>query len=640
MKIQQITSIYNSFKNSSNCIQRNNEKIVPFSPLTKDIVSFRAKQYSADSIINPTNHCAYCGCKVYNESQLDSIAKEMLVAKGSRLEGNIKSVLEKLEEAKHSQELAVAKRIENKEEIEFFKAFLEASSKRAYLKGAEIFEQVYHQDEDSAKAVLMTNLHPLMRTIDHMIPQREEKENTNSDINLVEACGCCNQKLKKGISFNEFYAMFPTIKNNMPKEKFEYAAKQALDTSQSQILKRLSAVNMLKFLELLFVQRTEAKNALDSVDYRIQGCKSGIENSVENCKQEIKEKEAEKQALEIKLAELKKDPEFVAMLRREELSVKLDGININLEALRHRKFSLQGSIDSLQGTQKKKRKNKPVQTPQMTEAEKKAKLEQLTKDLELVTSQIDEQENSKFETEIEIEDLNNKYPTVEMLSKRKSSADNIINAYSAIEREEKLLQERTQKKAETEQQEAEIIDTINSLPDSSEAFVIEARTEEEQVQFKHYGELTEALKYIDEHPNGGYVRVLIHSKAKTPLEKEIAEMEKLPVIIDYKNYEYRKKLKGQLEKIKKSKEDIISLIHHSEKSIKINKRTIEGKSLEEAQEESSVLAERIRTVKDKQNNIQLPKIITKTSMEIDLLENTIKDLIEQQKKIEAAYSET
>jgi len=100
----------------------------------QDTVSFSSKRYDTDSVKTPTMHCAYCGTKVYNDQQIDSLAKEMLTLKSERLEGKIKSVLEKMSEAKYSPDLALAKRIENDDRIKFFNKFLEDAQSRAYLK--------------------------------------------------------------------------------------------------------------------------------------------------------------------------------------------------------------------------------------------------------------------------------------------------------------------------------------------------------------------------------------------------------------------------------------------------------------------------------------------------------------------------
>ncbi|MCD7740125.1 MAG: hypothetical protein LUH11_02105, partial [Candidatus Gastranaerophilales bacterium] len=202
MNIQSVSNIYNPFKYkpSNNKVSTKSDNK---SNLTCDIVSFSSKKYDSNSILNPTNHCGYCGCKVYSEQQLDSIAKKMLSSKSGRLEGDIKSVLEKLEGAKHSQEIETAKKMENKEEIEFFRKFLDISSKKSYLKGDAIFKKIYALDEEDAISLLTKNMHPLLKTIDHISPQNEEMDNMNSDINLVEACYCCNHNLKKGSSFSE-----------------------------------------------------------------------------------------------------------------------------------------------------------------------------------------------------------------------------------------------------------------------------------------------------------------------------------------------------------------------------------------------------------------------------------------------------
>ena len=604
----------------------------------KDNVSFSSKNYDISSITNPTNHCAYCGCKLYNETQIDSIAKEILNSKAGRLEGKVRSVLEKLSDAKHSQEIAVAKRIENKDEIDFFNNFLDIASKKSFLKGEEIFLQVYHQDSEQAQKTLVKNMHPLLKTVDHVSPQREDKDNCNTDINLVEACSCCNGKLKKGISFNEFYAMFPTIKNNMPKEKFQYAMSQVLDTSQNQVLKRLSAVNMLKFLERLFVQRTETQNALDSVDYRIKDCKSGIQDSIEKCNQEIAEKQQEKSELEAKFEELKKDSEYVAMLKRSELQSKLDAVSIALDSNRARRTRLNDSINSLKSPQKKNKK-KPEKAS-MTDEEKAKKIEQYKSDIQILSAQIEEQENQKFEFEIAIEELNTEFPTIEMLQMKKSKADSVINTHATIEKESKLLQERQERLSELETEEHETEKQIEEMPESSSSFILESYTQEEQETFKHYNDLVEARTFIEEHPNGGSVKIIINSRAKAPIDKEISELEEMDIIKDYKAANKRKGLNAKLERIRKNKHDVIALIHNSEKSIKNCKRTTEYMTREEAEEQSSMLSEKIKNLTEKQGNVRIPQIIVSIEAEILMLTKTIEDLIAQQKKIEEAYSTT
>lgn len=642
MKIQSIKS-FNSFiqpnflkKNIFRDNFQNNVLSKNLYPHSLDMVSFTSKQYGSDSIFNPTNHCAYCGSRVYDESQLDSIAKELLASKYARSEDKINSIIEKLSEAKHSQELSIAKRLENKKQIEFFGNYLEHVSKRPFLRGEDVFEQVYHLDPDSAYDCLMENLHPLLKTIDHVSPQREEKENSNSDVNLVEACYTCNHDIKRGLSFNEFYTMFPTIKNNMPKDKFKFAVSKILDFSQSQILQRFSASNMLKYLEVLFTQRTETSNALDSIDFKIKGCKSNISDSIESCKMEIAEKQQEKSDLEAKFAQLKQDPEYVAMLHRLDLSDNLASVDSSLEKLRARRSRINDSVSSLLGNTKKVSKK----TEQMSDEEKENKISSLKNEEFSLSSQIKTLEDKKAFLELSIEEHDAEFPTIDILQTKKNRADAVINAHISLNKEQKLIEEKTDKKIELEAKEAELSSLLETLPESASVFNIDSYSPEEQAQYKNYKDLIEAKTYIDEHPNGGVVRVLIHSKAKNPILQEIQDMQQLPVIIDFMNYERKKSISSELEQVQKKKADIVSLIHQSEKNIKNFQHIAETMSMEEAKKKSDELSEHIRRLNEKQKNIKIRSLISSLSAEILLLEQTIIDLQTRQEKIESMYFQT
>ena len=200
VKVQSLSNYNNFFKRSLFVNQSgtyNSHLIKNSQNSFGDIISFRAKKYDIDSIINPTNHCAYCGCKVYSEAQIEALAKSMLSSKSHRLQGDIKSVLEKLESAVRSEELTFAKKLENHDEIDFFKKFLKFAEDKSFLKADAIFQQIYHLESEDAFELLKRNMRPLTRTVDHVSPQNLEEENNNSDINLVEACYCCNHDLKK-----------------------------------------------------------------------------------------------------------------------------------------------------------------------------------------------------------------------------------------------------------------------------------------------------------------------------------------------------------------------------------------------------------------------------------------------------------
>ena len=95
------------------------------------------------------------------------------------------------------ESLTIAKQLSNKKEIEFYRRFLEQAIDKSYLKGEAIFEQVYGMDSDKALTELKKNMRPLTKTVDHVSPQNLEEENKDEDINLVEACYCCNHDLKE-----------------------------------------------------------------------------------------------------------------------------------------------------------------------------------------------------------------------------------------------------------------------------------------------------------------------------------------------------------------------------------------------------------------------------------------------------------
>ncbi len=601
-----------------------------------DIVSFSAKNYDSNSVVNPTNHCAYCGCRVYNQAQLNSIAKELLSSKFSRSEEKINSIIDKLSDAKHSQELSIAKKWENKNQVDFFNKYLDYSSKRPFLKGEEIFEQVYNLDSDSAFELLMANLHPLLKTVDHVSPQREDKENLNSDVNLVEACYTCNHDIKKGLSFNEFYTMFPSIKHNMPKDKFQYATSDTLNSSQTQILRSLSAVNMLKFLEVLFAQRAEISSNLESVDYRIKGCKSNISSAIDSCKSEIAQKQSEKQQLEAKFEQLKKDPEYIAILERADLSAELASVETSLQTLRTRRSRINNNINSLQGQTKKVRKK----IEQMSDSDKQKRISALRNEEAALDLQISGLENRQIAIELNIEEHDSKFPTIDMLQTQKAKAENVYNAHITVNKELKLIDEKKIRKSELESQEKELSRQLEEMPENASAFNLESYSQQEQLLFKKYKDLIDAKSYIDEHPNGGTVRVLIHSKAKEPILKEIQEMEQLPVIVDYLNFERKKYLSTELEQVKKKKEEIISSVNQSEKTVRNLKCTVERMSMEDAQKEIALLSDHIRRLNEKQNNIKIRSMISSLSSEILILEQTISNLQTRSDKIESMYSQT
>lgn len=636
----------NLFRNKS--VNGNNSIVsVPFllnNSLSEgaDVVSFKSKNYDITDITSPTNHCAYCGCKVYTDAQIEGIAKEILNSKGDRLEGRIKSILEKFDDAKHSQEIALAKRDANKDEIDFFGNFLDISRKKSFLKGEAIFAEVYNLNKEKAFDLLIKNLHPLLRTIDHISPQNLNQKNNNVDINLVEACYTCNHDLKQGSSFEEFYTMFPDIKNNMPSEKFNFAASNLLNNSQDNIAQRLSATNLLKFIDRLFNQKNEISNSLSSVVYRIKCCNDSIASTVDSCREEIKNKEAEIDRLNNILEALNNDPEYLAIVKRNELLSVIDSLENKLNSLRDDKNKTSNSINNIrneinaQSSKNSKKKNKPQKTvkelsPEVKK-EKESEIEQLKNKLKIIDAEMVSVEEEKLEKELEIEDLNSKFPTIQILEVKKHKIDGIINAYSSFS-----IKNTEQNKLKTQMTEldtaiAKLKEQISLCPNNS--FNYESLNEQDKALYNRYIELNNALKYIEEHINQGSVKGVINSVAKIGIENELADISKNSIIKDFESAELYKALNSELSGLEKQKNNLQNSLNSNAKQISILSSVISEMSLNEAKQKSSQYQEDMRRIIEKENQLKLPSIIEGIKSEIILIESTITELLNKQKKID------
>ncbi|MCD7780690.1 MAG: hypothetical protein LUH05_08475 [Candidatus Gastranaerophilales bacterium] len=620
MKIQTITNIYNSFNNWN--INKTSPKYINNKQnMASDIVSFSAKKYDISSIINPTNHCAYCGCKVYTEQQIDSMAKYMLASKYGRLDGEIKSVLEKLEDAKRSQEIASAKKIENKEEIDFFKNFMKNSSAKPYLKGQAVFEEVYGIEKEEALELLKKNMRPLLQTVDHVSPQNENMENKNSDVNLVEACYCCNHDLKKGSSFGEFYTMFPSIRNNMPKEKFEYAFSNLLGSSQEVVSQRLSAANMLKMLERLFVQKKETSDYLESINYRIQGCKAGIIESIKSCEANISSNQAEIADLQNKFEELNKDPEYAAMIRREQLLSQINSIKDVISSLSIKRKKSSDSINELNNPKSVKKNQQPLEPE-----EKEAKIKTLKDELYAYGEQIAQQEERQVQLELELHELNEEFPAAEVIQRQKSEAENIYNAHLSLRQTKSALDKKKEESDLLTEKEVSLKSQISEISQEDISFAQDSYSEEKQALFERYKSLKEALTYIEEHHNIGTMKVLINNAAKNPIKEEIQTLEREDIVDDYIKCLTRDKLKAELEKVNKEKSKVQSDIESMEKECSSYSQISAKMTLEDAQSQIKLCSAHLKSLREKELLCSIPKKINALNAEITLLNQTIKDL--------------
>lgn len=603
--------------------------------IPKDTVSFTAKKYDEESIINPTNHCAYCGCKVYSEFQIESIAKEILSAKYDRMQGKIKSILEKLEGAKSSEELALAKRLENEDEIKFFRSLLDASSKKSYLKGDALFAQVYELNHDEAIDTLKMNLRPLLRTIDHVSPQNEGKDNNNADINLVESCWCCNHDLKKGAPFIEFYTMYPSIKNNMPQEKFQYAASSLLDFQSNGIIQRLSATNLLKTIKRLFIQRQEAQTYLDSIDFRIKTSISAIRDAIETSSQELADKRAELLQKENQLEQLKKDDEFTAILDRIALSKNLEAQNNVILQLKSKLQALSNQINELRDNPKKKsaKTSRDQKRDDLTPEQKKERIDSLKEQIKYIEEQILEQEIAKDDIETKIKQLDSQFPTVQEMQHEKRQADLIVNAHLQMVR---VSDELSSKQAEFDSLLAakkELEQSLSQLPETFDK--PEIYVEGVQAAYNRYLQLVEAITYIDEHPNGGNINMLIKQAARIPMQNEIKELSSNPLVIQYLQQQERLSLDGEISSIDKKLNSLKSSINSLQAEKSRLEKTASLMSQDEASAISAELYNKIKSTNEKEQYTKLPQVIDAIKSEIVLINQTISDLQSRLSEIES-----
>ena len=629
MKICNINNFYNPLK----AIRLNNKASLntvssPFlnNNLVGDVVVFRAKAYSADSIENPTNHCAYCGAKVYTDAQIESIAKSMLQYKSHRLHGEIKSVLEKLDTAERSYELTVAKQIENKEEIAFFKKFLEQAMDKSFLRGDAIFQQVYSLEYDEAFELLKKNMKPLIRTIDHVSPQNLGEDNKDDEINLGEACYCCNHDLKRGMPFSEFYTMYPSIKENMPVDKFKYAHAQLLSSSDS-VLHKLSASNLIKLLSGLFEQRDRVLSQLDSVDFRISESASSVQNSINTCNQEIEAKQVEIEELTAKLATISSDEDYIAMLKRISLVKQKSENDAELASLRDKRKNVSQSMNELRNEPKKGKKVKS----KLSDDQKEQKIALYKLQLIDLNQQIAQKEDKDNDLSLQIAKLDEQYPTIDMLQAEKYSYDAIATAHNQLNAERQNL-EQLRKIHSLHSFDAEKLEKeMAQYPEGS--FDVSKYSQEEQSIYSSYMSHLEALKYIEQHSSGGGVRSLVNKSAKIQIEQELDRLKSIPVIVVAAGYLKRKELTSQLEAVKKQITDVSNQISSSQNKINQLEKKTAGCTYLNAQEKSRNLSARIRELTDKQNYLKIPQTIEKLEAEIILLNSTIKSLEAQQAQI-------
>lgn len=554
MRIYQVGSYYcesvkKSFNNSSYSSKPDfNFKLVP---LQADTVSFRGKNYGKDSIKAPTGHCAYCGAKLYTDAELAVMAKDLMQFKGPKLQGKIRSITEKLGN-KNSDNALISKKAEvNKENIEFFESFAEYSLKNDKLKGSELLKHFYQLEGQKSVDFLKKNLHPLLGTVDHVVAQKEGVDNSDSDLNLVESCSTCNHDIKNGMSFSSFYFTYPSIKEEMPKDKFEFATLGLLKDAPSLVVDRSSVDDLLKVIESLFGQEQAAKQSLHSVKTKIANCKNSILATIDKIESEKQEKRDEIDRLESQNIEHSKDEEYEVISKRVELTTVISDYKRQISELQQSHSRTSNSVQSWekkiaesekdsQGSHSAKKKSS-TQKREISQEEMQKKLEESRAARADIKKQIDELTPVLEQKEGELAKLNEKHPDLDSLKNEKTRLESLISAHSQLESLQIKQQENKARRDEIKAQMEELKAEEERL--LAQKSVIKVPTPEQIEKKKRYIDLEIALTQVESNTLSKEQK-LIASFAKPQIMSEIESLSSEPLIREYLNEKRIAEVKG------------------------------------------------------------------------------------------------
>lgn len=560
MFINNINKLYNSgFKSFGRYVTNPCVNAPLLSPLYSDTVSFKGKNYDSSSIKKPTGHCAYCGAKVYSQKQLDSLADELLRLKNSELEGKIRSILEKL--GGTSDNALIRKKSEiNSEKIEFFEKFRDCVSLTSAMSGQAILQKHFNLSREEAGSVLKSNLSPLLKTIDHVVPQRLDVENDNTDLNLVESCFTCNSKIKNGDSFESFYYMYPSIKDTMPKEKFEFASVGLLEKSPHLIALKMTSEELLKVLDNLFSEENTIKSSLFAIQEKIRNCVHSMEMTVDKITAERELKNEEIFALEKEYKNCLEDDEFKVILERNNLTGLIESIRSELEDLssrlsrvskniQHTNEQIKDVSSSKIGSSKKKKASGNLSN-KFTSAELQEKLKQLEDERVTLLNQIAEKKSLLDNKLNSLKSLNAANPEIDVLREQKNRLDYLVNIHSQINSLQKKSVEIDSSVEETKLKMSELQNSIDEL--SSSLISSDGITKEQRDEYDRYCKLVSALNSID-----GNLQVndknlsFVFSVAKPQILKEIETLKNNPLVKNHSIQESINSLKSDIVDLKK-----------------------------------------------------------------------------------------
>ena len=592
------------------------------SPLKQDTVSFKGKNYSMDKIKEPTGHCAYCGTKVYSHEQLVSLATELMKLKGTRLNGKIRSVLEKLDLQDSNTDIAVKKRQVNKEHISFFNKFSSFALNSGTETGMDLLLKYGgFKDEKEVRAEIMSHLKPMQKTIDHITPQRKGNENSDEDVNLVEACYCCNHDLKKGMDFRQFNSMYPSIEKNMPQYKYQCAMANILETSQEQVKAELSSQNLLQLLETLTLQRSQAVSTLDSVNLRFKKCFEDIRLSLQKSKQEKADKEKQIADLEVQSRLYSTQEEYVIRTRQISLSSEIKELGERKANIVSSMFRMQEQIDSPEPRLSKKQRSKQSRSQE----EIKKQQEELRQKISLAQEDLNQTDSIFKQKKAELEELSSKYTPLESLIAEYDMYKEIINAYRQFE-ENKEEEQAKQKVLDLALKREEELKEIMNRPEPPQ--VKEADCSKEEVrQYGEYKKLIELINSMNNNRNNiSEMSQKIYAHARNDVENQILTMLSNP-LIDHAEYKRRQYIaKNKMQKAIADKNAAQSQFQKIQEEQKHNTDLMAQCTLEDAKKKSYELSKEIERVKGIHEDLKIVDRINTAKAELKLIETTISNL--------------
>ena len=597
------------------------------SPLKQDTVSFKGKNYSLDKIKEPTGHCAYCGEKVYSDREIDALCVEVMKLKGARLGGKLRSILEKLDMPDNYTDLAVDKRKMNKEHIAFFRQLSSFSNNSGSQTGLELLiKNAGFKDENEVKEEIKSHLKPLLKTVDHITPQRKNIDNSDEDINLVETCYTCNHDLKQGMEFSEFNSLYPSIEKHMPEYKYQYALANVLENSGNQVRAEISSQNLLKMLDTLSSQRAHAISTLDSINLRFKNCFEDIRSSLSCSKKEKAEKEAQ-------IAALEKEKEGFYMDEEHSVRQKQAVLTSELKELMDKKISLNGSIYRLNdkigevvGTEHIKSKKKK----QLTEKQAEQKKAEIMLSIDETKSELSKVEKEIEEKQEKFDAISEKYTPLPELTAEKSQYDDVISAYDKFE-ENVPEEERRQKaldKALAEELELDEILKRQPPPDVTP----DKCTPDERSQFEKYKSLIDLLNKMSQTMPQSDTTRQIYAHAQSNIENEISSMMSNPLIAkaEFKRGQYLAKTKQpKVTSVRQNAEAQLAQIQKEQEKYSELKAIC---SRDEAVRKSQELSKEITRVQGIYDDLKIVDKINSAKTELKLIQSTISNLENALKK--------